>query len=233
MSRFDSIYLKKKHHHAPVMVQEPEPIRMNFVYQAPSKPPLYYFYKSLKVVLVIWVLLLGAVIITPWANYYVKTRLGHQVLGVQNQTTVNNSQPKVAQPTFYLKKGDLEIKAPIIEGITAEDLNQGVGHHPDSVWPNEKGNMVVAGHSFSLEADNPYGQVFGRLRELEVGDEVLVVYLGKRYTYKIFNRQVTSPSDLTLMGKTPDKWVLTFYTCDPPKTDWRRLVFQAELIKIE
>lgn len=238
MSRLDSLY--KKNHPTPVaIINKPLKKSRRVAF------PLYYFYRSLRIVLVMWMLLLTAVIVKPWGDYYVKKTINtqnQQVLGTENTTkavTAPTSTTSQTPPTFHLKKGsprgeagDLEIKAPIMEGITDGALSKGIGHHPDSVWPNQKGNMVIAGHSFDLDAENPYGEVFGQLREIEIGDQVSVTYQNKKYTYKIFKKETVSPSDMSLMGKS-DNWQLTFYTCDPPKTDWRRLVFQAELIKIE
>lgn len=232
MSRLDSLYKKIQPdiiESKPLKIKKPR--RVAF--------PLYYFYQSLRVVLVMWILMLVVVIVAPWANYFVKSRINNQnqqVLGAQTPVESPIIKPKtipvLSPPTFSLKKGDLEIKAPIIEGITEEDLTKGLGHHPDSVWPNVKGNAVIAGHSFSLDAENKYGQVFANLRDVEIGDQVSVTYQNKKYTYKVFKKETTPAKDMSLMGKA-DAWQLTFYTCDPPKTDWRRLVFQAELVKIE
>lgn len=238
MRRFDSLYKKENSAEENRTVQVPSAV---------PPPPvkrfsfnMFYFYRSLRMVLGIWVILLFAIITYPWADYYVKKKINgsQQVLGTQNQDIPPTAQAKVSSTvtksatTFYLKKDGLEIKAPIVEGISDDDLTKGIGHHTDSVWPNQKGNVVIAGHSFSLDAENPYSEVFARLRELEIGDQVTVTYLDKKYIYKIFKRDTVTAKDVSLFGKS-ENWLLTFYTCDPPRTDWRRLVFQAELVKIE
>jgi len=237
MKRLDSLY--KKNEVIRKMASSPPP-PPNFVYQKKSKPvvfPFYYFYRSLRVVLVMWILLLACIMIYPWANYFIKKSINpsQQVLGtaeLKKAPEKVNSAPKQDPPSFYLKKDDLEINAPIVDGITDEDLAKGIGHHKDSVWPNQKGNVVLAGHNFSLDPENKYGEVFADLRDLAIGDQVTITYQNKKYTYKIFKRETVAAKDISLFGKS-DAWQLTFYTCDPPKTDWRRLVFQAELIKIE
>jgi len=236
MRRFDSLYKKEE-----LNVERTR--SANQVTAAPPLPPqknsfnMLYFYRSLRMVLGIWIILLFTVITYPWVDYFIKKKINspQQVLGTQSQNleqkaglvTVNKNNA-----TFSVEKKDLKINAPIVEGIGDEDFKKGIGHHPDSVWPNQKGNVVIAGHSFSLDAENPYAEVFSRLRELEIGDQVTVSYLGKKYIYEIFARETVSAKDVSLFGKS-ENWQLTFYTCDPPKTDWRRLVFQAELIKIE
>jgi len=232
MSRFDSLYKKKP---------ESSTVNQTNSFVEPIKKPrrivfpFYYFYRSLMIVLIMWIALLLTALAAPWADYYIKKGMNNQdqqVLGTENTPKPTPTPVLATAPTFYLKKGDLEIEAPIVKGITDEDLTQGIGHHPDSAWPNQKGNVVLAGHSFSLDPDNKYGTVFENLRELEVGDEVQITYQSKKYIYKIFKKETVGASDMTLMGPA-ENWQLTFYTCDPPKTDWRRLVFQAELVKIE
>lgn len=239
MRRLDSLY-RKEINHEQIQVQ-PEPILVNSQPKKKISFNMFYFYRSLRVVMGIWIFLLCAIIVYPWVDYYIKKKINkpQQVLGVQTLPSSSFTpiavKPTIAAettPTFNLKKGELEINTPIVNGISDEDLKKGIGHHQDSVWPNQKGNVVLAGHSFSLDADNPYSEVFSRLRELEIGDQVTINYLGKKYIYKIFKREKVSPQDISLFGKT-DNWQLTFYTCDPPKTDWYRLVFQAELIEIK
>lgn len=240
MRRLDSLYKKETS-------REEAPSLTKPVIPPPPPPPkklsfnMLYFYRSLRIVFGIWVILLFTIITYPWADYYIKKKINgnQQVMGARSQKAlpVIEAKPSAATvtknaPIFYLKKGDLEIKAPIVEGTTDENLKNGIGHHTDTVWPNEKGNVVLAGHSFSLDAENPYSEVFARLRELEIGDQVTITYLNKKYIYKIFARETVAAKDTFLFSQS-EKWQLTFYTCDPPKTDWRRLVFQAELIKIE
>jgi sortase A len=234
MSRFDSIY--RRNHQTDLKGLDHKKAKK-------IVPAFYYFYQSLRIVLVMWILMLSAIIVSPWIKYYAEKSVNKTSQQILGSASINSSTPKPVVtksaelpkpvlPVFYFKKGDLEINAPIVEGISSDDLTKGIGHHPDSVWPTEKGNMVIAGHSFSLDANNIYGQVFARLREIEIGDEVQITYQNHKYIYKVFKKETMSATDMSLMGKS-DKWQLTFYTCDPPKTDWRRLVFQAELVKIE
>ena len=203
---------------------------------------LFYFYKSLRIVLLIWIILIVAITATPWLDYWVKTKISQgvneklsQILGVATVSknvisdTVNQS---ALESRFILKNSSVDINAPIVDGIEKENLAQGIGHHKESVWPSEKGNVVLAGHNVDLDAENPYGKVFFDLRDGNISDEVSVYYKGLSYHYKIFKKETVSPEDTSLFSPVDD-WQLTFYTCDPPYTDWKRLVFQAKLIKIE
>jgi len=209
------------------------------VYLRQKKPKnslFFYFYKSLQVVLLVWIFTVLVITATPWADFWVKSKIreeNQQTLGentIVSPTAIPDS--KDISPNFYLKNNEVEIKAPVVEGIDEESLKRGIGHHPDSVWPNEKGNVVLAGHNIDLDVDNPYGKVFLKLRDVQLEDEVRIFYEANTYVYKVFLRQTVAPDDLSLFGKS-DEWLLTFYTCDPPYTDWKRLVLQAKLVKIE
>jgi len=202
------------------------------------KPIMFYFYKSLQVVLSVWIFTVLVITMQPWADYWVKSSIkenNKQTLG-ENAVAVpevtSSANVKDEKPFFLLKNAEVDIKAPIVEGIDEAALKQGIGHHPDSVWPSQKGNVVLAGHNIDLDAENPYGKVFISLRLVNIGDEVIITDRGKIYHYKVFKKETVSPKDTSLFSPMDD-WILTFYTCDPPYTDWKRLVLQAKLIKIE
>lgn len=197
-----------------------------------------YFYKALQMVFSFWIVTILAIMTQPWLDYWVKSTINKN--SSSQVLSQNTSLPleiigtqKAEQPTrFVLKNAKIDINAPIVEGIDQEALKRGIGHHPDSAWPDKKGNIVLAGHNFDLDAENPYGKIFISLRLVDVGDEVTLEYQGKIYHYQVFKKETVSPKDESLFGQMDD-WILTFYTCDPPYTDWKRLVLQAKLVKIE
>lgn len=204
----------------------------------------FYFYKSLRIVLIIWIIIVFTVSVYPWLDYWVKTKIEKtvasqysQIMGtsiLKNQGNEFNIDSSSASLTgkFLLAKEGLNIDAPIVEGIDESNLAKGIGHHPNSVWPNQRGNVILAGHNFDLDTENPYGQVFLNLRSVEINDKVTILYRGAKYNYTIFRKETVSADDQTYFQDTDD-WRLTFYTCDPPHTDWRRLVLQAKLDTVE
>ena len=195
------------------------------------------FYKSLQIALTVWIVTVAAIITQPWLDLWFKSLIfktdNSQVMG---QSTVEPATQAVSETDqkveFHFKNAKVEINAPIVEGIDKDALKTGIGHHTDSVWPNQKGNVVLAGHNYDLDAENPYREVFISLRLVDVGDEVTIDYQGKTYHYQVFKKETASSSDNSLFSFS-DEWLLTFYTCDPPYTDWKRLVLQAKLERIE
>ena len=233
MKSVDTIYLgnKKK-----IPAKKEGKKRPFFLFS--KEKPFFYFFKSLQVVLSIWIFTVLVITIQPWADYWVKSSInseGKQTLGTQSlamPSPKTSADAKYGNAIFSLKNSQVEIKVPIVEGIDEAALKQGIGHHPDSVWPSTKGNVVLAGHNFDLDAENEYGKVFISLRLANIGDEVIITDRGKTYHYQVFKKETLASEDTSLFGQADD-WLLTFYTCDPPYTDWKRLVLQAKLETIE
>lgn len=112
----------------------------------------------------------------------------------------------------------------IVEGDTWEDLKKGVGHHPGSANPGERGNAVYSGHN------DVYGEVFRRLEELKAGD-VITMYAGVHlYRYEVKRTRIVGPKETEVMGPTSDA-TLTLITCYPYRVDTHRFVVVAKLIE--
>lgn len=101
--------------------------------------------------------------------------------------------------------------------------------HPDSALLGANGNTVLNGHH------NEFGEVFGKLVELESGDYIFVYSKGKKYTFVIANKMILlergQPLDVrmanaTWLGKTDDVR-LTLVTCWPAKSNTHRLILVA------
>jgi sortase A len=116
----------------------------------------------------------------------------------------------------------INVDALVVEGDTWEQLKLGVGHHLNTADPGERGNMVLSGH------DDIYGEVFRRLSDLELGDEV-VVYAGEQpYRYIVTAKQIVEPTDVRVLAETT-KPVATLISCYPYMVDTHRIVVIAEL----
>ena len=116
----------------------------------------------------------------------------------------------------------INVDALVVEGDSWEQLKLGVGHHLGSANPGERGNMVLSGH------DDIYGEVFRRLHELELGDEV-VIYAGEQpYRYLVTAKQIVEPTEVRVLASTT-KPVATLITCYPYMVDTHRVIVIAEL----
>jgi sortase A len=116
----------------------------------------------------------------------------------------------------------IDVDAPVVEGDGWEELKMGAGHRIGSANPGERGNVVISGHN------DVYGEIFRRLEDVNVGDEV-VVYTGETpFCYLVVAKMIVEPTEVSLLEATPDA-TLTLITCHPYMIDSHRLVLIAEL----
>lgn len=103
----------------------------------------------------------------------------------------------------------------------------------------ENGNKVIAGHSSWWKDDNSvkYKTHFQKIINLKTGTEIWVyekdAKTGEytRHTYKANESYNTSETDVSILKNTPDKSLLTLFTCTPIGGDIGRWVVKAELVK--
>ncbi len=114
------------------------------------------------------------------------------------------------------------VDAPIVPGTDWEALKKGVGHHPGTANPGERGNMVLAAHN------DIYGEIFRDLEKLRPGDEIWVYAGNQAYRYVVVQKQIVLPTQVEVMAPTRDP-VVTLITCYPYLVDTHRLVVVGEL----
>ena len=117
--------------------------------------------------------------------------------------------------------------------IFFQDLQRGVVHYPGTALPGQEGNIVIFGQSADQWwAVGHYKFVFTLLGKLNVGNQILLDYQGKRYVYKVYNYTVVSPLDLTSLNQSGSH-VLTLITPTPIGTSTNRLVISASQVSPE
>jgi sortase A len=116
----------------------------------------------------------------------------------------------------------IEVDGLIVEGDSWEQLKLGVGHHLNTADPGERGNMVLSAHN------DIYGEIFRRLDDLELGDEI-TVYAGEQpHRYVVRAKQIVEPTEVSVLASTT-KPVATLISCYPYMVDTHRIVVVAEL----
>lgn len=135
---------------------------------------------------------------------------------------------------FSLRIDKLSIFAPVIADVDGANKNiyfaslqRGVAQMAGTAKPDQKGNVVIFGHSNYYENDpGAYKQVFKNLDELKAGDEILIHYKDNDYKYAVSKQQIVGPTDTWVIEA---KYDLTLITCWPPGTIEKRLVVFANL----
>lgn len=116
----------------------------------------------------------------------------------------------------------IDVDAPIVAGVTWEDLKKGVGHLPGSADPGERGNLYLAAHN------DIYGEIFRYLEKLERGDEYFIYAGEQKFRYVVKEKRIISPTEVEVMESTTEP-VSTLQTCYPYLVDTHRLVVIGEL----
>lgn len=108
-------------------------------------------------------------------------------------------------------------------------LRHSIAHAKGTSFPGMGSTTYLFAHS----ADNfwnvgRYNAVFYLLKELNNGDDVYVFFQGKRYNYKVYDKQIVDPSQTSVIAANQgegEKVILQ--TCWPPGTSWKRLLVFA------
>lgn len=110
-------------------------------------------------------------------------------------------------------------------------LTKGVAEALGSTPPGQPGNLYLFSHSTNAPWNIVrYNAIFYLLRELEVGDKVIIFYKNKRYDYIVFDKIIAKPTDISYLTNRYEVPVLTMQTCDPPGTLLNRLIVRARLV---
>lgn len=145
-------------------------------------------------------------------------------------------QKKVVAPvnSYSLSVPSLHIDGATVV-IAGDDLGKSLIHYGGTGLPGEYGNTVIFGHSTLpqlFRGTQDYHAVFATLPTIKEGSDILVTYDGVTYQYKVYDKVVVEPTDLTPLEQRFDDSYLTLVTCVPPGTFLYRLNIKAKLVRI-
>ena len=156
------------------------------------------------------------------------------IIIADSSTTQVGPEPRMVIPS-------INVDAPFVVDVTSLDekyidakLKEGVVHYPipgASAMPGEIGNTVVLGHSSNdVFDDGKYKFIFVQLERLQVGDMFYIHYNSTRYTYKITEKKVIKPTEVSELVINNGKPMATLVTCTPVGTALSRLLIIGEQI---
>ena len=93
----------------------------------------------------------------------------------------------------------------LVEGVSDAALRMGPGHMAGTPLPGSVGNAVIAGHRDTH---------FRVLKEIAVGDEIVIEGGSGRVVYTVVETQVVDSTDLSVLSPT-FRPTLTLITCYP------------------
>ncbi len=140
------------------------------------------------------------------------------------------------EPMLIIPK--INVQTPVVydeesieEAAVQTALERGVLHYATTPEPGEFGNSVIFGHSSNnILNGGDYKYVFVQLNKMEIGDTFYIHKNGTRYVYKIFDKKIVRPDQVSVLQNDESDASMTLITCDPPGTAINRLVVVGEQI---
>jgi sortase A len=133
--------------------------------------------------------------------------------------------PAKSQTVLGIIKIDkIKIKYPVVEGVKPSNLSRAIGHIPGTAGLGQPGNCALAGHR-----NYTFGRYFNRLDEVKVGDIISITTKKAEFRYKVYEKLVVKPDDVSVVKGSKDDTVLTLITCTPIYVATHRLILHARL----
>lgn len=152
---------------------------------------------------------------------------------ILNSDSISASDtPEVIIPKINVQIPVVYDEPSIEEKAVQRALERGVIHYATTVQPGQQGNAVLFGHSSNnIFNKGQYKFAFVLLHELVPGDIFYLTYNKQVYTYKVYDKKIVAPSEVSVVGNVVGKGATaTLITCDPPGTSTNRLVVWGEQI---
>ena len=139
-------------------------------------------------------------------------------------------------PNFSIIVEKIGADAPVIPSVDASNkqvyeaaLKRGVAHALGTAFPGQPGVSYLFAHSTDTIFNVPrFNAVFYLLKDMVVGDKVVLFFAGRRYDYVVTETKITSAEDVSYFTMRTSEQILVLQTCYPPGTTWKRLLVIAK-----
>lgn len=108
-------------------------------------------------------------------------------------------------PLAVLRIPAVKLAVPVFDGTSEQNLNRGAGRIEGTAQIGEPGNVGIAAHRDGF---------FRVLKDVKVGDSLLLEHLGATDSYRIVSTVIVDPSDVSVLEPTATHSV-TLVTCFP------------------
>ncbi len=177
----------------------------------------------------------NSVMIAQVKAYVSPGAISGDALVLDSSASINVSpEPKLIIPKINVDVPVDYSIATLDESKIQVSLRDGATHYKlpgADALPGQNGNTVLLGHSSNdIFNQGAYKFVFVLLDRMEVGDTFYLHYGGKRYIYRVSDKKVIDPRDVSVLQTGYTKPIVTLITCTPPGTALKRLLIFGEQI---
>lgn len=155
--------------------------------------------------------------------------------GLISDPVSNEYKGKFSLSIPALGFSDIRVTANVesgVEEIYDSYLEGGLAHFNGTGLPISptKNNTVIYGHSASgnyYERTKDPTAAFSALKNIKIGDEIIVNMEGKEYKYRVSKSKIVQPHDVSIITGSVGKETLTLFTCYPDGNSANRFVVVA------
>jgi len=160
------------------------------------------------------VLALGVCAAVYFQARFYQAREGRQFGGGKPPIAIPSLRPGVIPLRLSVREGSplsrldiprLGISVVVVEGVTTRDLRLGLGHVPGTAFPDEFGNVGIAGHRDTF---------LRQLRKIRAHDLITLTTLAGSYQYSVDWTRIVRPQDVAVLDPIEEP-ILTIVTCYP------------------
>lgn len=141
--------------------------------------------------------------------------------------------PKIWQniPLIDIKNRNIDWEHELND-IFMKELENWIVRYPGSSKPWEDWTSFIFGHSSNFPWIKwDYNDVFALLDKVSYDDIIIAYYGQEKFTYRIKEKKVITPWDVSVLERNKDKSEITLMTCWPIWTTLNRLIVVWELIE--
>lgn len=190
-------------------------------------PRIYFIFAGVVLIIIALIIPIStfAPVFKTEINYQLNKKNTEPVEVVPIDSEFSIVIPKINANTKIIKNVD-----PFDSKIYQPALTQGVAHAKGTSTPDKSGNTFIFAHSAgNWYQANQFNAVFYLLNKLESGDEIIVYYQSKKYTYTVNETKIINGDELNYMSSKIGQNQLTLMTCWPPGTTLKRLIVISTL----
>ncbi|MGL5715792.1 MAG: class D sortase [Paraclostridium sp.] len=180
-----------------------------------------------KLLILVGILTIGSVV---YINYRT-VKINQAFVNEYKENTKNlegrKDEYKTGDVIGVLNIPKINLEVAIKRGITDEILKDSVGHFENTPMPYENGNFSVAGHRTYTS-----NKFFSNLDEVEMGDELIVLFENETYKYIVDSIEVVTPDKVEVIDSMDkDKREIILVTCTPKYVGSHRLIVKGTIVE--
>ena len=130
------------------------------------------------------------------------------------------------------------VDEPVVYNVNPNDrtaylsaLRTGIAHASGTAFPGIGGLGYYFAHLATPDLVRQYNAAFYLLGKLNAGDEIYIWHAGDRFDYKVTEKKITVPTDLSFLHQKYPAETIVLQTCWPPGTTLQRLLVFASRIR--